>query len=59
MLATWLVEIYLSKCNTLEDIIAAEAATSDVVSLKVELGMMEDDLRDFLTRYRVSIPCLA
>jgi hypothetical protein len=55
MLATWLVEIYLSKCNNLEDIIAAEAATSDVGSLRVELKMMEDDLRNFMTRYQVRL----
>lgn len=54
MLATWLVEIYLSKCNTLEDIIAAEAATSDVESLRMELSMMEEDLRNFMTTYQVS-----
>ena len=53
MLATWLVEIYLSKCNTLEDIIAAEAATSDVDSLRTELMLMEEDLRTFLTTYKV------
>lgn len=56
MLATWLVEIYLSKCNTLEDIVAAEAATSDVESLSVERTMMEDDLRNFMTTYQVSAP---
>lgn len=54
MLATWLIEIYLSKCNTLEDIIAAEAATSDVESLRVELSLMDEDLRSFLTTYQVS-----
>lgn len=54
MLATWLIEIYLSKCNTLEDIIAAEAATSDVDSLQTELMLMEEDLRTFLTTYKVS-----
>ena len=53
MLATWLVEIYLSKCNTLEDIVAAESATSDVESLSVERMMMEDDLRNFMTTYQV------
>jgi hypothetical protein len=59
MLATWLVEIYLSKCNTLEDIIAAEAATSDVDSLRTELMLMEEDLRNFLTTYKVrrDTPC--
>jgi hypothetical protein len=53
MLATWLVEIYLSKCNTLEDIVAAESATSDVESLTIERQMMEDDLRNFMTTYKV------
>ena len=53
MLATWLVEIYLSKCNTLEDIVSAESATSDVDSLTVERQMMEEDMRNFITTYQV------
>ena len=53
MLATWLVEIYLSKCNTLEDIVAAEKATSDVESLSIERQMMEEDMRNFMTTYQV------
>lgn len=53
MLATWLVEIYLSKCNTLEDIVAAESATSDVESLRIEREMMEEDMRNFVTTYQV------
>lgn len=52
MLATWLIEIYLSKCNNLEDIIAAEAATSDVDSLRTELMLMDEDLKNFLTTYQ-------
>lgn len=52
MLATWLVEIYLSKCNTLEDIVAAESATSDVESLSIERQMMEEDIRNFVTTYQ-------
>ncbi|WWD16593.1 hypothetical protein CI109_101021 [Kwoniella shandongensis] len=51
MLATWLVEIYLSKCNTLEDIVAAESATSDVESLTIERQMTEEDLKNFMTTY--------
>ncbi len=54
MLATWLVEIYLSKLNTLEDIIAAESATTVVDDMKTELMLMEEDTRNFLTTYRVS-----
>lgn len=53
MIATWLIEIYLSKCNTLEDVIAAEAATSDVESLRTELMLTEEDLRNFMTTYKV------
>ncbi|KAJ9114050.1 hypothetical protein QFC22_005870 [Naganishia vaughanmartiniae] len=52
MIATWLTEIYLSKCNTLEDVIAAEAATSDVESLRTELMLTEEDLRNFMTTYK-------
>jgi hypothetical protein len=55
MLATWLIEIYLSKCNTLEDVIAAEAATSDVESLRTELMLTEEDLRNFMTTYKVCL----
>lgn len=55
MLATWLIEIYLSKCNTLEDIIAAEAATSDVESMRVELQLMAEDLRNFITTYKSNL----
>lgn len=53
MLATWLIEIYLSKCNTLEDIVAAESATSDVESLTIERKMMEEDITNFITTYQV------
>ncbi|WRT65614.1 uncharacterized protein IL334_002559 [Kwoniella shivajii] len=52
MLATWLVEIYLSKCNTLEDIVAAESAISDVESLTMERKLMEEDLKNFVTTYQ-------
>lgn len=54
MLATWLVEIYLSKCNTLEDIVAAESAIADVESLGIERQMMEEDMQNFITTYQVS-----
>lgn len=54
MLATWLIEIYLSKCNDLEDIVAAESAVSDVESLSVERQIMEEDIRNFMTTYQAS-----
>jgi hypothetical protein len=53
MLATWLVEIYLSKIHQLEDIAAAERASDDVENLKAEKGLLEDDMRHFLLTYRV------
>ncbi|GMK58572.1 hypothetical protein CspeluHIS016_0600140 [Cutaneotrichosporon spelunceum] len=55
MIATWLLEIYLSKCNTLEDLIAAESATSDVDTLHIERDMVEDDLRTFIKDYRTNL----
>lgn len=52
MLATWLVEIYLSKINQLEDIAAAERAADDVENFKAEQSMLEDDMRQFLSTYK-------
>ena len=56
MLATWLVEIYLSKCNDLEDIVASESVSHDVDNLQAERTMLEDDLRHFLETYKVKCP---
>lgn len=55
MIATWLLEIYLSKCNTLEDLIAAESATSDVETLHIERDMVEDDLKVFIKDYKANL----
>ncbi|WOO79548.1 Vacuolar protein sorting-associated protein 18 [Vanrija pseudolonga] len=55
MLATWLLEICLSKCNTLEDLIAAESATSDVENLQMERTMVEDDLQTFLKDHKANL----
>ncbi|CED84790.1 Vacuolar sorting protein PEP3/VPS18 [Phaffia rhodozyma] len=52
MLATWLVEMYLSKCNTLEDVVAAEIASQDPESLKLEKTIVEDELKQFLLDYQ-------
>ena len=52
MLATWLVEIYLSKIDQLEDIAAAEAASQDVDNYHVEKGMITEELHQFLSTYR-------
>lgn len=53
MLAIWLVEFYLSKCNELDDFIASESASQDVNNLKAERIMVEDDLRHFFETYKV------
>lgn len=53
MLATWLVEIFLSKINQLEDMAASERVSDDVDNIKVEKGIIEDDFRQFLSTYKV------
>ena len=53
MLATWLVEFYLSKCNELDDLVASESVSQDVESLRTERTMLEDDLRHFFETYKV------
>lgn len=55
MLATWLVEIYLSKINQLEDIAAAESASDDVENYRTERAIVEEDLKQFLQQYKVRI----
>ncbi|EGO05168.1 hypothetical protein SERLA73DRAFT_68797 [Serpula lacrymans var. lacrymans S7.3] len=52
MLATWLVEFYLSKCNELDDIIASESASDDVENLRAERMVLEEDLRHFFETYK-------
>jgi hypothetical protein len=53
MLATWLVEFYLSKCNELDDIVASESVSHDVDDLQAERTILEDDLRHFFETYKV------
>jgi hypothetical protein len=53
MLATWLVEILLSKLNHLEDIAASEAASDEAENFKAEKAMLEDDMKQFLKTYKV------
>ena len=53
MLSTWLVEFYLTKCNKLDDVIAAESASQDVDNLRAERILVEDDLKNFLETYKV------
>ena len=53
MLATWLVEFYLSKCNELDDLVASESVSQDVDNLLAERTILEDDLRHFFETYKV------
>lgn len=53
MLATWLIEFYLSKCNELDDLIASESVSHDVENLQTERTMLGDDLRQFIDVYKV------
>lgn len=55
MLATWLVEIYLAKCNELEDVVASESVSHDVENLRTERSLLEDELRQFLETYKADL----
>lgn len=55
MLATWLVEFYLSKCNELDDIVASEAISHDVEDLRAEQRMVEEDLKQFFATYSANL----
>ncbi|TFY65613.1 hypothetical protein EVG20_g5479 [Dentipellis fragilis] len=52
MLATWLVEFYLSKCNELDDLAASSSASYDVENIKTERSILEEDLRHFFETYK-------
>lgn len=55
MLSTWLVEIYLSKLDQLEDMAAARAASEDVENYLLEQNLIEDKLKQFFFTYRESL----
>ncbi|PVF97591.1 hypothetical protein CPB86DRAFT_815453 [Serendipita vermifera] len=55
MLATWLVEFYLSKYNDLDDLIASESAAHNVDNLKVEREMLDKDLKTFFETYKANL----
>ncbi|KAF9189184.1 hypothetical protein BGZ51_009790 [Haplosporangium sp. Z 767] len=48
IICTWLVEIYLSKMNQLEDQAASSATESDVQNLHAEQHVLEDEFKGFL-----------
>jgi hypothetical protein len=53
MLATWLAEFYLSKCNELDDLVASESVSNDVENLQTERAILEEDLKIFFDTYKV------
>ncbi|KAH7928483.1 hypothetical protein BV22DRAFT_1058671 [Leucogyrophana mollusca] len=55
MLATWLVEFYLSKCNELDDLIASESLSNDAENLQAERTIVEEDLRHFFETYKSNL----
>ncbi|KAK7468755.1 tethering complex subunit [Stygiomarasmius scandens] len=55
MLATWLVEIYLSKCNELDDVVASESVSNNVENVETEKKITEDDLKQFLETYKSNL----
>jgi hypothetical protein len=55
MLATWLVEFFLSRCNELDDLCASESVTSDIENLQTQRAILEDDLRQFFDTYKVRL----
>lgn len=55
MLSTWLVEICLSKCNELDDIVASESVSQDVENLRLSKTLVEEELRQILGTYKVCV----
>ncbi|KAF7306795.1 Vacuolar protein sorting protein [Mycena indigotica] len=55
MLATWLVEFYLSKINELDDIVASESISHDVNNFLAERTILEEDLRQFFETYKSNL----
>lgn len=55
MLATWLVELYLSRCNELEDVAASESVSHDVEDLRTALTLVEEEMRHFLETYKTNL----
>jgi vacuolar protein sorting-associated protein 18 len=55
MLATWLVEFYLSRCNELDDVVASESIAGDVENLRAERTILEEDLKQFFETYKARL----
>ncbi|KAK7532184.1 Pep3/Vps18/deep orange family-domain-containing protein [Phyllosticta citribraziliensis] len=57
LLATWLVEIYISKLNTLDDTIGTKAELSESSTRDTEdqLSVIRREFQEFVTRYRADL----
>lgn len=55
LLATWLIELYLSKINALEDLTAASRGVEDVSNYEAEQTVLEDEFKGFLTSYKSNL----
>ncbi|CAG8446869.1 13007_t:CDS:10, partial [Dentiscutata heterogama] len=55
MIATWLVEIYLSKINMYEDLTASGAGTEDTSNYKAEQGALEEEFKKFLEQFKANL----
>ena len=55
MIASWLVEVFMSKLNSLDDTITTNAQLTErtnTADTKDELSLVRDEFQDFVSRYR-------
>ncbi|CAG8443250.1 6027_t:CDS:10 [Acaulospora colombiana] len=52
MIATWLVEIYISKINTIEDLAASSASSEDISNFRAEQKVLENEFKEFLEQFK-------
>ncbi|KAF2477884.1 Vps18 protein-like protein [Lindgomyces ingoldianus] len=58
MVATWLVELYMAKLNTLDDTITTKAELSESMNTaetQDKLSVIRKDFQDFATKYRTDL----
>ena len=58
MIASWLIEIFMSKMNSLDDTITTKAQLTEntnTASTKDELGLIRKEFQDFVTRYKADL----
>ncbi|CAI2181674.1 1175_t:CDS:10 [Funneliformis geosporum] len=55
IIATWLVEIYLSKINMLENLAASSAGSDDINNYKAEQNVLEEEFKGFLEQYKADL----